>query len=188
MIASRKKHRKFLKDLGFGFSEKGTPAGDLLFVHGSPRGTNEYLLESTHDLVLFERAAAGNCDVLICGHTHVPFARKVQGELRVQAEATLKNQIQNELLGGIVAPEKITLSPKLIINAGSVGEPRHGSANSTYVIFDTETQDVEIREVAYDVEKTIKAMQKFGMPEAFIDRLKQGEELAVKDKEIVCAC
>lgn len=184
----KKKNRKFLKSLSFALAEKHTPAGDLLFVHGSPRGTSEYLMESTHDLILFERAAAGGCDILICGHTHVPFARKVEGMLRVQAEAGLKNKIQSELRGFKNAPTEIKLSPKLIINAGSVGEPRHGSSESTYVIFDTGSKAVEIREVAYNVQKTVQAIRKACLPEAFAERLMRGEELAAKNKEIACAC
>ena len=54
-------NRKFLSELYFGQRITDTNAGSLLLVHGSPRSTGEYLMESTHDLILFERAAAGDC-------------------------------------------------------------------------------------------------------------------------------
>jgi len=184
-----KKNRKVLRQLDFGCREEDTAAGDLLFVHGSPKSTSEYLTDSTHDLVLLERAASGGCDVLVCGHTHVPFARRIDGVLRVRAEAGLKNQIQNDLgLTPAHAPRELKLQPKLIINAGSVGEPRHGGTEATYVVFDTGTQQVDIRRVTYDVAETARAMRRRGLPEAFAQRLLGGGELALKHKDIACAC
>ena len=182
-------NRKFLSELYFGQRITDTNAGSLLLVHGSPRSTGEYLMESTHDLILFERAAAGDCDILICGHTHVPFVRQIEGTMRVTAEQGVKDAIQKDL--GMIkgaAPREVHLKPKLLINAGSVGEPRHGGIEATYVIFNTETQAVEIREVPSDVKATVRALTKSGLPESFAARLEQGEELAGKNKDITCAC
>ena len=49
--------------------------GDLkvLLVHGSPRKVNEYLFEDRPD-EYFERIMdAAQADVLVCGHTHLPY-------------------------------------------------------------------------------------------------------------------
>ena len=86
------------------------------------------------------------------------------------------------------APREVRLRPKLLINAGSVGEPRHGGLEATYVIFNTDTKAVEIREVPYDVKSTVSALKKSGLPEAFAARLERGEELALKSKDLTCAC
>ena len=183
------KNRKFLSELYFGQRVTNTAAGTLLLVHGSPRNTGEYLMESTHDLILFERAAAGDCDVLICGHTHVPFVRQIEGTLKVTAELGVKDAIQKDL--GMVkspAPRELSLKPKLLINAGSVGEPRHGGVEATYVIFNTKTKAVEIRGVPYDVGATVKALKNSGLPEAFASRLESGQEFALKNKELTCEC
>ena len=182
-------NRKFLSELYFGQRVTNTAAGTLLLVHGSPRNTGEYLMESTHDLILFERAAAGDCDVLICGHTHVPFVRQIEGTLKVTAELGVKDAIQKDL--GMVkspAPREVSLKPKLLINAGSVGEPRHGGVEATYVIFNTKTKAVEIRGVPYDVGATVKALKNSGLPEAFVSRLESGQEFALKIKELTCEC
>jgi len=182
-------HRKFLADLPFGYREVTSAAGSLLFVHGSPRNASEYLMESTHDLILLERAAAAKTDVLLCGHTHVPFSRQIEGVLRVRAEASLKDRIQRDL--GMIrtpAPREVLLAPKLIVNAGSVGEPRDGGTEATYVIFNTGTGATEIRRVAYDVEQVAKAILKSGLPSQFAHRLLHGAELAPKNKESFCAC
>ncbi|MCG8402634.1 MAG: metallophosphatase family protein [Firmicutes bacterium] len=54
----------------------------VLFVHGSPRQLNQYLFEDVpaqEVLAMMEEAGA---DVLICGHTHLPYHR-ILGERHV---------------------------------------------------------------------------------------------------------
>ena len=54
-------------------------------VHGSPRRMNEYLFED-RDTRSLERIAAGaDCDVLVFGHTHVPWSRWIGDVLFVNA-------------------------------------------------------------------------------------------------------
>lgn len=170
--AVSEKTRKFLRQSPFGIKDD-LPCGSTLFVHGSPRSTSEYLMDTTHELVLLERAAGGDCEILVCGHTHVPFVKEVSGALRVTTKGSTR---------------EFDLHPKLIINAGSVGEPRHGGSESTYVILDSADRQVEIRKVEYDVKKTIAAMKKKKIPEVFIRRFEQAEELTKKSKDVTCSC
>ena len=65
-------NRKFLSELYHGQRVTETAAGTLLLVHGSPRSTGEYLMESTHDLILFERAAAA---IATCSFVGTPTCR-----------------------------------------------------------------------------------------------------------------
>jgi predicted phosphodiesterase len=181
-------NRKFIGTLDFAFKMSGTDKnGSVLFVHGSPRSSTECLTETTHDLVLFERAAAGDCDILVCGHTHVPFARRVSGTLEVRSETGLRDE-GVRALSGRGEGRTVRLKPKMIVNAGSVGEPRHGGPEATYVIIDPASYEVEVRKVEYDVRGTADAMDRLGLPEAFGARLTVGRELALKDKAILCAC
>lgn len=172
------KTRRFLKALPLALRDP-TKAGDILYVHGSPKSTSEYLMESTHELVLFERAAAGLCDILVCGHTHVPFVKEVSGTLTVTTK---------ERIGDPRPRREVKLNPKLIVNAGSVGEPRHGTTDATYVVLDSVTGACEIKAVPYDIDVTLAAMKKKGVPEVFIERLRGAKELTGKDKEISCSC
>ncbi len=173
------KNRRFLAELPFGVVRSNTPAGAQVYVHGSPRSSSEYLTETTHELLLFERAAAAECDVLICGHTHIPFARTIEGTLSVRDAPGIRPRRR---------ARSVKLQTKLIINAGSVGEPRDGRSESSYVVFDSESGKVEIRRVAYDVAKTAEAMLDRGLPEPLADRLLHGNELAEKDMDQACAC
>lgn len=78
---------------------------------------------------------------------------------------------------------------KRIVNVGSVGEPRHGRPNATYVIYDTDSEQVTLREVEYDYKKTCAAIIDKGLPQIFAWRLAQGLEYAEKadDPTHVCA-
>lgn len=174
-----KKTQNFLKQIPFGV-RRDLLCGETLFVHGSPQSTSEYLLDSTHELVLFERAASGECEILVCGHTHVPYVKEVSGTLTVKSRQTISTPNPK--------PKKVTLSPKLIINAGSVGEPRHGGTEATYVVLDVVTGEATIRYVEYNYKKTAQAMKKMLVPEVFIDRFLSAQELTGKEKSIHCAC
>ncbi|MGQ9622149.1 MAG: metallophosphoesterase family protein [Candidatus Caldatribacteriaceae bacterium] len=54
----------------------------FLFVHGSPRRINEYLFPDRPDKSFLHMMEKEKANVLICGHTHIPFLRKI-GELFV---------------------------------------------------------------------------------------------------------
>lgn len=164
------------------------PCGRLVAVHGSPASTSEYLTESTHELVLLERAARAGCDILACGHTHIPYVRRLAGTLEVRAQATIKDRLYRTPHAASPPVRSVALEPKAIINAGSVGEPRHGGIEATYALLNTHSGDVELCEVAYDIEKTLHAMRDREVPSEFVDRLKRGQELTGKTKEIFCDC
>lgn len=57
----------------------------ILFVHGSPRQLNEYLYQDVpagHVLAMLTEAGA---DIMVCGHTHLPYHRIVAGRHVVNA-------------------------------------------------------------------------------------------------------
>jgi putative phosphoesterase len=57
----------------------------VLLVHGSPRKINEYLFED-RPLSSFERLAqSSDADVILFGHTHVPYTKSAGGVLFVNA-------------------------------------------------------------------------------------------------------
>ena len=119
-------------------------------------------------------------DTLFCGHTHLPYVRELgNGSIRVN----IKNASDRER-----EDIKMTLPIRRIVNAGSVGEPRHGGVNATYVIHDDIKNDVEIREVAYDIDRTCEAIIESGLPHVFAWRLSNGFEFAelAEDASHVC--
>jgi putative phosphoesterase len=55
----------------------------VLLVHGSPRRINEYVYADRLPASLARIAVAAEADVLIFGHTHLPYTKEVQGVLFV---------------------------------------------------------------------------------------------------------
>ncbi|MEM1242972.1 MAG: metallophosphoesterase family protein [Cyanobacteria bacterium P01_H01_bin.26] len=152
---------------------------NLCFVHGSPNSQHEYLLPSMDGFAALERVLSADADVLFCGHTHVPYVRELED---AKLSVTVKSPAQAE------DSQQFQASLKRIINAGSVGEPRHGRPNATYVLYDTDTTQVTLREVTYDYEKTCQAILDSGLPPIFAWRLSRGMEFAERadDPSHVC--
>lgn len=57
----------------------------LLLVHGSPLGITDYVFPSLTPAALEAKLGPGRPDVLACGHSHIPFARRIRGVLVVNA-------------------------------------------------------------------------------------------------------
>lgn len=57
----------------------------IRLVHGSPRRMNEYLFEDRDPRSLERIADGADCDVLIFGHTHIPWDRMINGVRFVNA-------------------------------------------------------------------------------------------------------
>jgi putative phosphoesterase len=55
----------------------------VLMVHGSPRKINEYLYEDRGQASLERIAKGADADVLVFGHTHLPYVKEVAGVLFV---------------------------------------------------------------------------------------------------------
>lgn len=166
-------NREFLTQLPQTFQE-----GNLAFVHGSPHSNHEYLLPELDAFVALERVVSTGADVLFCGHTHIPYVRNLSaGSLQVRVKGTSGTEDQS-----------FNAPLKRIINVGSVGEPRHGRPNATYVIYDTDTQDVNLREVPYNYQKTCAAIVEKGLPEIFAWRLARGLEFAERADDPTHVC
>jgi diadenosine tetraphosphatase ApaH/serine/threonine PP2A family protein phosphatase len=153
---------------------------NLAFVHGSPNSQHEYLMPEVDAFTAMERVLSTGADVLFCGHTHVPYVRDLSdGQIQVQVKRS----------GDVTAASQTHTAPlKRIINAGSVGEPRHGRPNATYVIYDCDSLQVTLREVEYNYQKTCTAIIDKGLPSIFAWRLAQGLEYAERadDPSHVC--
>ena len=154
---------------------------NLCFVHGSPHSQHEYLLPDTSAFIALERVLATGADTLFCGHTHVPYVRNLED-----------SQLSLKVVHPTPPPPPHSPTPlsslKRIINAGSVGEPRHGRPNATYVLYDTDSQAITLREVEYDYAKTCAAIIEKGLPAIFAWRLARGLEYAEKADDPTHVC
>lgn len=137
----------------------------LLFVHGSARNPlNEYVFpEDIYNQRKMERIFQLVEQYCFQGHTHIP-------------------GVFTEDLS-FLAPEEINfeyrLGPqKVLVNVGSVGQPRNGDNRSSYVTLDLDGSGggmVRFHRVGYDFEKTAQKIYDIPDLDNFLgDRLRDG--------------
>ncbi len=116
---------------------------DFLFVHGSPRDTtNEYVFpETIYDQprmkLLFDRVDK----YCFQGHTHMPGIFTTDGEFIPPDECDYEFPLGDE---------------KLMVNVGSVGQPRDEDPRACYAIVDDNQECIVFRRLEYDVNKTVQ--------------------------------
>ena len=113
--------------------------GNLLFVHGSPRSPlNEYVFpEDIYNQRKIERIFGFIQNVCFQGHTHVPGIFTENCRFYSPSEISNQYSLTNQ---------------KLMINVGSVGQPRDNDPRSSYVVL--EDSQIEFRRVEYDPRPT----------------------------------
>ena len=146
----------FLGELG----EKRT-AGDILYVHASPRQpTKEYVRPP--DVQDREKMTEifGMIDRLcFCGHTHEPGI--FTADFRFYPPRAFNHRF------------KIPPGRKFLVNVGSVGQPRDRDPRACYVTFDGEA--LFYHRLEYDFRATMKRiLDTKAIPKRFAERLELG--------------
>lgn len=130
-------------------------------VHGSP-------LDPTWEYVTTTAAARNNLAAIttdhgINGHTHVPIAFSLDG-------GRMGRFSPSEGLSTEVALD----GHRLLLNPGSVGQPRDGDARSSYLVLDLDVRRVQWHRVAYDIDAVRAQMRAVGLPIRLSERLRLG--------------
>lgn len=136
--------------------------GAFRFVHGSPRDpTNEYVFpEYVFDQRKMEILFGKVENYCFMGHTHLP------GVFTTQCEFISPDECEYEYKLG---PEKV------LVNVGSVGQPRDDDNRSCYAIIDMDAKILTYRRVEYDIDKTADKIYSIAdLSDALGDRLKHG--------------
>lgn len=132
----------------------------VTLVHGSPRQPVwEYLLDTQNATRSFDFFETEYCFV---GHTHLPI---------------LYHLGNNHSLARLLVLEpntRLLLSPRAILNPGSVGQPRDRDPRAAFAVFDPDRQTWEYHRVAYDILAVQDRMRAAGLPERHILRLSAG--------------
>lgn len=136
--------------------------GDFKFVHGSPRDpTNEYVFpEYVFDQRKMEILFGKVQQYCFMGHTHLPGVFTTDCEFLSPEECDSFYQLGRE---------------KVLVNVGSVGQPRDEDNRSCYVVLDMDAKTITYRRVDYDRDKT--AQKIYDVPDlsdGLGDRLKHG--------------
>ena len=136
-------NRRFLRDLPdrLRFQVAGRW---VCIVHGSPRDPlydYEFGEEATDDWLvrLLDLAEA---DILVMGHTHLPYVRHVGN--------------------------------RMVINPGSVGQPRDLDPRASCAILDPGRMQAEILRLDYDIAVAAQRIAATGLPKTAVKRLHEG--------------
>lgn len=152
-----------------GSLDKQHREGEFLYVHGSPRDpTREYIFKQDYrDRIKMDAIFTSPPDfewkLCFAGHTHHPgiFAQD-------QPYKFLEPQQVNSTY-----PYARNKS-RILVNVGSVGQPRDGDWRASYVIVDDE--NVIFRRLDYDLQRTIRRFQEQpDLPEYLAKRLEEGK-------------
>ncbi|AWB28594.1 metallophosphoesterase family protein [Halococcoides cellulosivorans] len=112
--------------------------GRVRIVHGHPDDPDRYVYAESVTASILDSE-----DLLVLGHTHVPFVREFEDGL--------------------------------VVNPGSVGQPRDGDPGAAYAVVDLDARTVEHHRVSYDVGAVIDAVEEAGLPRRIATRLAYGE-------------
>lgn len=138
---------------------------DMRLVHASPGKPDAWQRLATPAEA---RAALQTCSERICcfGHTHRP---------AVYA-ATDTECMALPICYDEAGTCRISLQEgsRYLINPGSVGQPRDAEWKAAYALLDTETQCLQLRRVAYDVQKAAAKIERTGLPVSFAAALLRG--------------
>lgn len=63
----------------------------------------------------------------------------------------------------------------LVLNPGSVGQPRDGDVRASYAVVNTQNQDYELRRIDYDISKVQEQIKIAGLPSKNARRLEEGK-------------
>ena len=129
-------------------------------VHGSPRSPIwEYLLDSQNALENFELFETPICFV---GHTHIPIVYYWRGEGK---------PVDCRLLGNEDGPMG---NGKMIVNPGSVGQPRDHNPQTAYAIYWPDLGTWKTYRVSYDISDVQKRILDANLPNRHAQRLSGG--------------
>jgi predicted phosphodiesterase len=146
----------FIKSL----PSKAKVRGEATIAHGSPRDPLwEYVLNALTARLNFDHFDTPWCFI---GHSHIQsiFARDEDSD-RVIVEHTIPDIT-------------IELRPKLILNPGSVGQPRDRDPRAAYAIYDTEARTWTPKRVMYNIAEVQERIRAAGLPEKHAARIAEG--------------
>ena len=134
--------------------------GNATLAHGSPRDPLwEYILSALSAQLNFGFFETPWCFV---GHSHI------------QCFFALNEETNRVTLDQSKPDRTITLRSKLILNPGSVGQPRDHDPRAAYAIYETDAQTWTPRRVKYNIAEVQERIRAASLPEKLAIRIADG--------------
>jgi len=150
-------NRKFLANLNMG----PVVVDDIFEIaHGSPADEDDYIFsewEARRVLISSEQW------ITFFGHTHTPVIYRKAG-----------SDVKRMSLDQDGCCYQLSRTDKYLINPGSVGQPRDHNPKSSFAIFDSGAETIEIKRIEYDIESTQNKILVTELPEFLASRLSLG--------------
>jgi diadenosine tetraphosphatase ApaH/serine/threonine PP2A family protein phosphatase len=144
---------------------RALPPGPLAFgdfteiCHGTPFDEDAYVFDEMDAVYALRAASRPLC---LFGHTHAPFGVRLR---------------EDDLEFLDVSPGAVIAVPeaaRVLVNVGSVGQPRDGDPRAAYGILDEEARTITCYRVEYPVERAQARIREAGLPEPLAMRLGLG--------------
>jgi diadenosine tetraphosphatase ApaH/serine/threonine PP2A family protein phosphatase len=134
---------------------------DFTLAHGSPREPIwEYLISTYSARISFEYFDTPYC---LVGHSHVPLVFAFHDASGECTAHEFPSDTPTSLTGN-----------RLIINPGSVGQPRDSDPRASYAVYDRDSGVIQLHRVPYDIAVTQQRMTDYGLPCRLASRLSYG--------------
>ena len=101
----------------------------------------------------------------LVGHTHVPML--VVEDLQSTDGCRLFALADGDSVD-------LDANQRIVLNPGSVGQPRDGDPRASYAIYDADAMSITLHRVEYAIDATQKLMAEAGLPRWLIERLSTG--------------
>ena len=150
-------NRQYLRDL---------PAGPRIvderveICHGTPFDEDHYVFDAEDALRALDAARRPIC---LFGHTHLPV-------VFFRTSSEIGGRVPEEPDHGV----EISEERSLLVNVGSVGQPRDGDPRAGYAVYDDAAPALTLYRVPYPVEIAQRKIVAAGLPHALANRLAIG--------------
>ena len=134
---------------------------DLEICHGSPFDEDRYVFDAADAGRSMKAASARIC---LFGHTHLPAVFSTPQHPVARPAGGFEDDLTLPAGGGPV-----------LINVGSVGQPRDGDPRAAYGLLDLDRNNIRMRRVPYDVTGAQQRILYAGLPPWLAKRLGAGE-------------
>lgn len=127
--------------------------------HGTPFDEDHYVFD---DQDASRAADAASARICLFGHTHVPAIYAT-----AQEPVTAFDGAEDEL--------RLPRNAPVLINVGSVGQPRDGDPRAAYGVLDDERGSLRLRRVPYDINGAQASILHAQLPDWLAIRLERGQ-------------
>jgi diadenosine tetraphosphatase ApaH/serine/threonine PP2A family protein phosphatase len=129
--------------------------------HGAPFDEDHYIFDGEDAL---RAIAASSRPVCLFGHTHLPVVFHYDHEM---FEGFVPEGNEDTVI-------QLRKGARLLVNPGSVGQPRDGDPRAAFALYDASAPSLTLRRVTYPVDAAQRRILSAGLPASLANRLAVG--------------